>query len=541
MGDDPLSSLGVPVSATSDPLANLGSPVNSAPPSATQQPTDPVADLAKPMAAPPAPPEGYGLHYLKSVIDQTKQQWTQTQAWRDQEAQVAKTVGEAVKKGDFGTAAEVLIPHLMRGAGSVAKSVINNAVANATELDPNHGQMYANPIAPMPGVSGALEDFATDPASRAEAAAPAASPKATGDNPIESKTTDVTSKAKLPQGKSATSEVDVKQDIAKQNMDAETGRTEEGKQIQGNLQNGIRDYWTKVAKDNGVEAPDPKSSIRDVGQKVGDNIIEQAKKIIKPLDDATDGKFSENDLALKDVNSKLRRVTSIDDEDKLISEKQRLLRAQDGLLNDAKKAGVPDNTLETFRKKYRAGQAIYDQNHHIRMTTSGLPPGVSGAESDPEIIKSGNLLNRLTKDYSPEEGGKNGRLIQAGGEENAHSLLNSVSTAKVAENNLASSVIKDNPEFSTLPATESNALREIVRKHVSAGKMFGTNTDYKGILDEFDKMGPSELKARFSNPSAVRQSIVKAQAVQTAIKVLGGTGAAAGAGAAGKIGWDLAQ
>jgi hypothetical protein len=427
--------------------------------------------------------------------------------------------------------------NLASSAGSVAGDVISGAGGPLASQVGNRIRSISEGARPGGDLATPLGQTAADATNLAVTSAvggmgsgDAAPETASAANPIEAKTSQVVSKAGLPEGKPATSDVDVSQDIAKQNLDAATNKSAEGQQIQGNLQQGIRDYWNKVAADNGVKPPDPNASISDAGRQLGDNVIAQAKKIIKPLDDATGGKFSINDAELTKVNKQLQRVTSIDDEDKLISQKQQLLWAQDDLLKQAKDAGVPDNTLNTFKTKYRTGQAIYDQNNHIRMTTTGLPAGVAGAEADPQIVKSSTLLNRLVKDYSPEEGGKPGRLVQAGGEENAQNLLNSVSTAKVAENKLASSLIKENPDFSTLPATDSNALREIVRPHVTAGKMFGTNADYKGILNDFDKLSPAELKARFSNPAAVRQSLVKAQRAQSAIKAVKGTAIAAGSG-----------
>ena len=425
--------------------------------------------------------------------------------------------------------------NLASSAGSVAGDVVSGAGGPVASQIGNRVRSISRGARAGGDLATPLGETAADATNLAVTAgvggigSAEAAPEASAENPIEAKTSSVVNKASLPAGRSATSDVDVSQDIAKQNVNAAAQQAAEGKQIQGNLQKGIRDYWNNVASDNGVKPPDPGLSIRDAGQQVGDNVIQQAKAIIKPLDDATGGKFSANDAQLKSVNQKLQRVTSIDDEDKLISQKQQLLWAQDDLLQQASDAGVPKDTLDTFKAKYRTGQAIYDQNNHIRMTTSGLPPGLSGADADPEVVKSSNLLNRLVKDYTPEEGGRPGRLVQAGGEENAQGLLNSVSAAKVAENKLASSIVEKNPDFSTLPATDSKALREIVRPHVSAGT-FGVNADYKGILDDFDKLSPAELDARFSDPAAVRQGLVKAQRAQGAVKALKRTAVTAGAG-----------
>lgn len=117
--------------------------------------------------------------YLKNVIDQTKQQWAATQQLRDQESKVASSVIDAAKKGDFGTATEILLNHIGERSGQAAESLVGGAYknlkANLTEADPNHGEVYAAPITPVPGVSAALEDFAEEEATGAAGTGTAAS------------------------------------------------------------------------------------------------------------------------------------------------------------------------------------------------------------------------------------------------------------------------------------------------------------------------------------------------------------------------------
>lgn len=165
----------------------------------------------QPQAASPTPPPGYTLEGqgsgatqqpasqpqgfyqgsgLKGLVESAKQTWAAGQSQRDAEAKVAKDVTEHIKRGDFGTAAETLISHLYHGAvditkqqiqqggdalASTAKEVAGNVKANLTELDPNHGEMYASPIAPMPGVGAAAGDFADEVAASRPAATAATS------------------------------------------------------------------------------------------------------------------------------------------------------------------------------------------------------------------------------------------------------------------------------------------------------------------------------------------------------------------------------
>ena len=167
------------------------------------------------------------------------------------------------------------------------------------------------------------------------------------------------------------------------------------------------------------------------------------------------------------------------------------------------------------------------------MLFRSVRPNMAGSAENPEVVSSKKLLPRLNKMYNPESG----RLQEAVGEENSQSLINHASTATVAENKLASTVIENSPEFSTLPSTESKALREIVRPHVSSGTL-GASVDYKGVLKNFDALSPSDLKARFANPEAVRSALVKAQTIQRTKLAVGGIAATA-VGA--DIGWKLAH
>src|ERR1017187_9624619 len=128
---------------------------------ATPQPTGDIFDQAAapqqaaptpPPSTPPAPPEGYATHYIKSLIDQTKQQWASGQTKRDAEMQVVKDVTESVKKGDFGGAAEMLLGHLKNVASNVYEGVkggVQQDVKNITE--PDNSKMLGTPIMPMPG------------------------------------------------------------------------------------------------------------------------------------------------------------------------------------------------------------------------------------------------------------------------------------------------------------------------------------------------------------------------------------------------------
>lgn len=116
-------------------------------------------------AEPEGPPQGFmNATGIPQLIHSAKQSWMDSQPIRDAEANVAKNVSESVKKGDFGTAAEILLNHIGERGAQVASNVYQgakgNLKANLTELDPNQGKMYATPIFPGPGVGNAAADVA---------------------------------------------------------------------------------------------------------------------------------------------------------------------------------------------------------------------------------------------------------------------------------------------------------------------------------------------------------------------------------------------
>ena len=141
----------------------------------------------KGQSAPSQPQSFYQASGLKGLVDSAKQTWAAGQAQRDAEAKVVKDSIDAVKRGDYGTAAETLLSHIASGAANItkqqfsqggdtlvnaAKEAAGNVKANLTELDPQHGKMYARPVTPIPGVGAAAGDFA-DEAAAAPASAPA--------------------------------------------------------------------------------------------------------------------------------------------------------------------------------------------------------------------------------------------------------------------------------------------------------------------------------------------------------------------------------
>src|ERR1017187_1158292 len=130
------------------PLPSEGKGAAPAPQQAQPQSDNPFdvplsSEVAKP-ATPTGPPQGFwNATGIPALVHSAKQSWADSQHIRDQESQVAKSVTESVKKGDFGSAAELLLNHIGERGGQVLGKVYEGAKenlnANLTELDPNHG------------------------------------------------------------------------------------------------------------------------------------------------------------------------------------------------------------------------------------------------------------------------------------------------------------------------------------------------------------------------------------------------------------------
>jgi hypothetical protein len=203
-----------------------------------------------------------------------------------------------------------------------------------------------------------------------------------------------------------------------------------GSDIQPALKSGIQDVWNQVADKAGVAKPTA-ASVQDMGQEVGDSIYARSKGRYKLVDDATDNRFSGTEQALKSVNLDLRSVTSDAEEQALLVRKTRLEMQMNQIMDEAEAKGVPKETVAAAKGDFKQAQAIYDTNHQIRMSTTGVRPGMQGATDVPEEVNSKSLMNRLNKIYNK------GRLQQAVGDDGAEDLIGHSAAAQKAARNVA--------------------------------------------------------------------------------------------------------
>ena len=155
-----------------------------------------------------------------------------------------------------------------------------------------------------------------------------------------------------------------------------------GSDIQPTIKAGIQDVWNQTADSAGVPRPTT-ASVQDMGQEVGDAILARSKAAYKLIDGATDGRFSGTEQALKTVNQDLRSVTNDVQEQELLTRKTRLEMQMNQMMDEAEAKGVPKSTVDAAKADFKKAQAIYDTNHQIRMSTTGVRPDMPGATRCP--------------------------------------------------------------------------------------------------------------------------------------------------------------
>jgi hypothetical protein len=212
-----------------------------------------------------------------------------------------------------------------------------------------------------------------------------------------------------------------------------------GSNIQPALKAGIQDVWNTVADEAGVARPATKS-VQDLGQEVGDAILARSKANYAAIDTATEGRFSGTEQALKAVNQDLRSVTNDAEEAALQVRKTRLEMQMGQIMDEAETKEVSKTTVDAAKADFKQAQAIYDTNHQIRMSTTGVRPDMQGAAEVPEEVNAKSLMNRLNKLYNKTDKSGIGRLQQAVGDDGAADLIGHTATAQKAAKNVARNV-----------------------------------------------------------------------------------------------------
>lgn len=426
--------------ANSDPLAQLGVPATSTP-AGNQNSNDPLNSIGVPAVPATAPPEQPGVlsriaegakQFAAPVVDTLKPPETPTE-------QVTHAVA-----GDNGLEA-------YRGAKQIVQSVEGLIKASAAEypqavkdyqqaVQDFHNRNYRNAAAS--GVSlgsdvlGMVQPTAVPAAQNVRELAQGAKP---GGNMATPLTRDVLTAGTALLGGAEADSGAVSDAISEipgriANPFRKVGeayqKTFMGSDIQPTLKSGIKDVWNNVADESGVPRPTT-SSVQDMGEQVGDSILARSKANFKKIDAATDNRFSGLQKSLKDVNNALRSVTNDAEEQALMVRKIRLELQTDQMFDEALVNGVTRDTVDAAKADFKKAQAIFDTNHQIRMSTTGVRPGMPGAEDVPEEVNPKSLMNRSNKLYN------SGRIQEAMGEDNASDLIGHTAKAQKMARNVA--------------------------------------------------------------------------------------------------------
>jgi hypothetical protein len=302
---------------------------------------------------------------------------------------VAKSVSDAVMKRDFGTAAEILIPHLLKGANTA----VNAVYANATKPnDPN--QMLGAPITPMPGVGGALEDFAAE---EGASAAPAA---AEGSGIVQ--------KIKnMFKGK-----------------DAAQPEAEEA------LRSGVK----AGGKEAGISTVQPQS-LRTVAEEPIQTLDSSAKSLYRQIDNAAGTDFKALNEKLDNTEYQIRQLTETEEdvqkEAALEKSRTAIMDKIEAAKQDALKAGVDPKVLEQADAKFKQARALSDVETKVFKNPSIVQGNSAFGTS--ETVNVDSAIKQLQKLQDATKYGGS-RLEQALGKEGAKQLLEKMYAAQRAGN-----------------------------------------------------------------------------------------------------------
>ena len=344
----------------------------------------------------------------------------------------------------------------------------------------------------------------------AEAAAPALRINPFRISKIEPVVAAQTAKAGLPAGEAAVSTAEAAQKTVQA---AEAAKTA----TQANVDSALQDIAKQHAAQNGLPAPAAGTASRDALASNGNALVDAGKADYKVLDKFTNGKFTNAQAELKNAQFELQQKAGTTDADVPTLEAN-VLRAQmnvDNLFDKAVESGMPKETAEAARTKFRTGQATLDAANDVRMANK-----VRGAAGT-RTTDLNALENRWTARYDA------GRLQQAFGEQGAKDALTQVHAARVMGDT-----------FDAMPATESQALRELIEENTTTGK-FGAKTNWLKVRDAFSKL-PNRA-AQFADVPKV-EKFINDQAFYQRMRVAGKVAAGTVAGGAlTSEGWNLAH
>jgi hypothetical protein len=197
-----------------------------------------------------------------------------------------------------------------------------------------------------------------------------------------------------------------------------------GRAVQSDLQAGIRGTLEATAKDAEVATVrnGAQPAIRNSAKSVSESVEKKAKGLFQQIDDVTDGKLTNVQRKIKNVQRELSQKAGTDPaaEERLLEQQAALASELEDLFAMAEREGVPVEVADQARSAWKQSSALADLDTQIKMSTYG--EGKHAAE----VVDPQKLVNRLQKLQD------SGRLEEAVGEEQADRLLKSAYDAAKA-------------------------------------------------------------------------------------------------------------
>jgi hypothetical protein len=289
-------------------------------------------------------------------------------------------------KHDFGTAAEILIPHLLRGANTA----VNAVYAGATKPnDPN--ERLGAPITPFPGVSGALEDFVAE---EGAAAAPA----------VES--------------------AGIVQKIKNMFKGKEAAQPEAEEALRGGVKAG--------GKESGISTVQPQS-LRTIAEEPIQTLDSSAKSLYRQIDQAAGTDFKALNEKLDNTEYQIRQLTETEED---IQKEAALEKSRTAIMDkieaakqQAKEAGIDPKILDAADAKFKQARALSDVEAKVFKNPSIVQGNTKFGSA--ETVNVDSAIKQLQKLQDATKYGGS-RLEQALGKEGARQLLERMYAAKRA-------------------------------------------------------------------------------------------------------------
>lgn len=388
----------------------------------------PLDNSATPTPAQPQQQPGflertYEQSGIKGLIDAAKQKWEASQEQANAEQQMADSAVKAVKSGNYGQAAELLLNHLKQNAAvtlgpgpALANAAAGAIVSAGKSLEKhtlgsidaakkgNYGQAALEATGITPGFMGGQNDATVEDIENKNVSGLAGD---VAGGAIQGGAAALGAKAGLPEaesGESAAQPGFIKKAIKGESVAQEPATKAVGSAAQ------------KAASSAGVEAPSGENALNSVGE-AGDSIISKAKAQYQALDEATGGRVQRFQDRLDNIHDQLSELTGTEEdsaqEAKLLKAQKETEDAMNDAFEDARAQGIDPATIDQAKANFKQGNALKDLDMQIFRSRVVEATNQAGESN---LVNPQKLLPRLQQMY------KSGRLTEAMGGDDTQAI-----------------------------------------------------------------------------------------------------------------------